>query len=120
MPLVEDLLPPPTCIAYITLLIRHNHKAIKYPPQTFCKGLCRVWQCVCFLTPAENFRGRCSDDRAELFQKALKELECVMEGECACVCVVWCGVVWVCTWIGDLGGCGCVRMWVWLLLGSLS
>ena len=43
---------------------------------------------MCFLTPAENFIGRCSDDRAELFQKALKELECVMEGECACVCVV--------------------------------
>ena len=64
--------------------------------------LCRVWQCVCLLTPAKDFRGRCSDDRAvlELFQKALKELECVMEGECACVCVwfkVWLiGWVWLC------------------------
>ena len=68
-----------------------------------CMGcLCRVWQCVCLLTPAKNFRGRCSDNRAvlELFQKALKELECVMEGECACVCVwfkVWLiGWVWLC------------------------
>ena len=60
-----------------------------------------MWQCVCFLTPAEDFRGRCSDDRAvlELFQKALKELECVMEGEYACVCMCGCVGVW----------CGCVR-----------
>ena len=51
---------------------------------------------MCLLTPAEDFRERCSDDRAvlELFQKALKELECVMEGECVCVHVcVWCGCV---------------------------
>ena len=37
---------------------------------------------VCLLTSVEDFRGRFSDDRAvlELVQKALKELECVMEG----------------------------------------
>ena len=72
---------------------------------------------MCLLTPAEDFRGRCSNDSAalELFQKALKELKCVMEGEC-----VVCGVVWVCTRIGELGGCGCVRMCVWVMLRSLS
>ena len=41
----------------------------------------------------EDFRGRVSDDRAvlELFQKALNELDHVMEGACArarvCVCM---------------------------------
>ena len=44
------------------------------------------------LSSVEDFRGRFSDDRAvlELFQKALKELECAMEGVCMCV------HVWVC------------------------
>ena len=72
-----------------------------------CMGcLCRVWQCVCLLTPAKDFRGRCSDDRAvlELFQKALKELECVMERECACV---WCSVGVYLDWL--IG-------WVWLCM----
>ena len=63
--------------------------------------------CVCLLTPAKDFRERCSNNRAvlELFQKALKELECVMEGECACVCVR--GLV---NWVGVAvygRGCGC-------------
>ena len=37
---------------------------------------------MCLLTSVEDFRGRLSDDRAvlELVQKALKEVECVMEG----------------------------------------
>ena len=45
--------------------------------------------CMCLLTPAKDFRGRFSDDRAmlELFQKALNELEHVMKGVCACVCL---------------------------------
>ena len=45
----------------------------------------------------KDFRGKFSDDRAvlELFQKALKELECVMEGMYVSGCVV-------CE-----GGCGC-------------
>ena len=49
---------------------------------------------ICLLTPAEDFRGRCSNDRAvlELFEKASKELECVMEGESACM-LVWCRCV---------------------------
>ena len=38
MPLVEDLLSPPTCIAYITLLIRHNHKAISTHLRPFVKA----------------------------------------------------------------------------------
>ena len=61
--------------------------------------------CVCFLIPATDFRGRCSDDRAvlELFQKAVKELKCVMEGECACVSV--CGLGMFVDWL--IG-------WVWL------
>ena len=64
--------------------------ALPHTSTVECMGcLCRVWQCVHLLTPAKDFRERCSDDRAvlELFQKALKELECVMEGECACVFV---------------------------------
>ena len=37
---------------------------------------------MCLLTLAEDFRGRLSDNRAvlELFQKAVNELEHVMEG----------------------------------------
>ena len=42
---------------------------------------------ICLLTPAEDFKRRCSDDRAvlELFEKASKELESVMKGESTCV-----------------------------------
>lgn len=67
---------------------------------------------MCLLTPGKGFRERCSDDRAvvELFQNALKELECVMEGECAYVCgVVWCGrVPGLVNWVGvGMYRCGC-------------
>ena len=42
---------------------------------------------ISLLTPAEDFRGRCSDYKAvlELFEKASKELERVMKGESACM-----------------------------------
>ena len=57
---------------------------------------------MCFLTSVEDFRGRLSDEGAvlELVQKALKEVECVMEGR-------WAWHVWY----------GCVGVFIDWLLG---
>ena len=76
---------------------------------------------MCFLTPAEDFRGRCSDDRAvlELFQKSLKELECVMKGESACVLVWFRCVRGLVYWVSVVVQ-GCVCGEGGGLLGSLS
>ena len=54
----------------------------------------------------EDFRGRFSNDRAvlELFQKALNELDHVMEGVCVRACVRACVCVCVCV----CGVCVCV------------
>ena len=81
-----------------------------------CTGcLCTVWECVCLLTPAEDFRGRCSDGKAvlELFQKALKELERVMKGECVCVLVRCRSVRGLVYWVG-VAVQGCVFVGVFL------
>ena len=82
-----------------------------------CSG-CPLVTCICLLTPAEDFRERCSNYRAvlELFQKASKELECVMKRESACM-LVWCRCVReLVYWVG-VAVEGCV--FVGVLLRSL-
>ena len=59
-----------------------RHTVSMYAATVVWADCVSVTMCVCFLTSVEDFRGRFSDDRAvlELVQKALKEVECVMEG----------------------------------------
>ena len=73
---------------------------------TVGRAACVKCNNVCLLTSVEAFRRRLADDSAmlKLFQKALIDLEHVMEGVCVCVCVcIRVSVVDGC-WVG---GCGC-------------